>query len=96
MSSYCICCLYPHGLYSLLDLEIKAIYLYVRKINFNYVVYISIHFFLIIFQLKSPLKNNWQKRGHYHFKHGNTVVVSFVAHFGPVSVNFDRALTVAE
>ena len=23
MSSYCICCLYPHGLHSLLDLEIK-------------------------------------------------------------------------
>ena len=23
VSSYCICCLYPHGLHSLLDLEIK-------------------------------------------------------------------------
>ena len=29
MSSYCICCLYPHGLHSLLDLEIKlSIYLF--------------------------------------------------------------------
>ena len=31
MSFYCICCLYPHGLHSLLDLEIKAIYLYLTS-----------------------------------------------------------------
>ena len=33
MSSYCIYCLYPHGLHSLLDLEIKlpSIYLYHAK-----------------------------------------------------------------
>ena len=30
--------------------------------------------------------------GHFHFKPKNTVMVSFVAHFGQVSDNFDRSL----
>ena len=42
-----------------------------------------------MFQLKSPLKITGKNGGHYHFKPGNTVVVLFVVHFGPVSVNFD-------
>ena len=40
MSSYCICCLYPHGLHGLLDLEIK-LSIYKAKIRTLYARMVS-------------------------------------------------------
>ena len=53
MSSYCICCLYPHGLHSLLDLEIKlSIYIsfFFRFANFFVFIFEFAHTVIHLFE----------------------------------------------